>query len=222
MAVPSWRRILVLLLILTGGLLVLLRIVLPRHIARPMPHLLVVGQAPSAMAVDQVLHHLFVLNFGDGTVSMIDTRRIAAVRTLAVGGTPNPVGYGLAIAPTSRRVFVVDGGRAVRMLDARTGALLRAIRLPVDPFFVAVDNRAQRVFVSESNNFKGNSVVMLDARTGTLLHRTIVGAGASALAADERTGHVFVLNIGANTVSMLDARTGALLRTIPIAGGQAS
>jgi len=213
------RRLLVTLVAVIAGVLLVVIAVWPHQQAHTAHATLIMGQDPDVLAVAPSHRHVFVLNYGDGTVGMVDIGRPTIVQTLNVGGTPHPVGYGLAIAQEVGHVFVVNGGNAVRMLDVASGAVLRTIHLSVAPFFLAVDERTDRVFISETNNFTGHSVVMLNARTGALVRRIAVGKGASALAVDQRVGHVFVQNLGDNTVSMLDARSGILLRTITIGTG---
>ncbi len=181
-----------------------------------------VGHDPSAITVDPMTHHVFVLNYGDGTISMIDTRHDPTVRSLTVGGSTAAVAYDLAVASAAGRVFVSDGGDAVRVLDAASGRLVRTIHLsPLIPSFLAVDERTARVFVSETgaaNIATGHTVSVLDARTGAWVRRVSAGQGAGPLVVDEGTDHVFVQDLGASTVVMLNARTGAPLRTIALGG----
>ncbi len=179
----------------------------------------IVGQGAAAIEAAPSLDRAFVLNDADGTISMIDLHHASTAQTLRIGGAPYPVRIGLVIDQRAGHVFVVNGGNAVRMLDARSGRLLHTVILPLAPAFLSVDERTSRVFVSEVNTKKGANVDVLDARTGLPVRRVAVGHGAGALAVDERVGHVFVQNVGENTVSMLDARSGVELRTIALGSG---
>ncbi len=183
------------------------------------PHALIVGRDPDAIAVDPVAHRALVANYGDGTVSVLDTARPAVLGATTVAASPGVYGFVVALSARMGHAFVIDGGYAVNMLDLRTGRLLKVIPFQAAPEFMAVDERTGRLFVSETNNFTGRTVAVFDARTGAFLRRTTVGKGASALAVDERAGHVFVVNVDANSVSMLNARDGSPLRTIAVGTG---
>lgn len=179
---------------------------------------LVVGHAPNEIVIDEAYHHVFVLNYGDGTLSMITTGGTPTIQTLAVHGMPYPLGSGLAIAQSTAHVFVAFNA-TLSMLDARTGRVLRVTTLNAPPSTLAVDDRTKRVFVAEANNFQGNSIGVFDASTGLLVRRVTVGKGPGACAIDEQSGQVFVENLGQNTVSVLDAHSGVLLRTLTVGHG---
>jgi serine/threonine protein kinase, bacterial len=180
-------------------------------------------------------------------VSLLNTRTGALLRTIPLGLMPCDAGADLpctaaAVDERTRRVFVVgDSGPGtftggVRMLDARSGAVLRRLTVRGRPYAVAVDARRGHVFVVNLGDPTINgTVLMLDARTGGVLHTLPVGGTPLALAVDERTGRAIVLgtNGGArallnrsglsrefatDTLSVLDTRTGAILRTITVGG----
>jgi YVTN family beta-propeller protein len=78
---------------------------------------------------------------------------------------------------------------------------------------IAVDSRAQRVFVANSGN---STVSMLDTVSGRVVRTIAMGAVPVAVALDAENGHAFVTGRSDNTVSMLDARSGAVLRTVAV------
>jgi DNA-binding beta-propeller fold protein YncE len=201
-----------------------------------------VGLGSGALAVDERTGHAFVANQGrmqwyknaDGTnsyrainpsVSLLDTRTGHLLRTLTLGGQ---VPYALAADARTSRVFVATGpmppnmpgaSGAVRVLDARTGALLRTVALhaipPLASSQMAVDETTGHVFVAlpdYGSPAAPSAVRMLDARTGAMLRSVTVGPESTALLVDRRTHRLLVMN--GHTVSMLDTRTGAVVRTL--------
>ena len=62
--------------------------------ARPLVDTVTVGVSPSSVAVDPRTHHVFVTNWGDNTVSMLDAASGRVVRVAAVGHTPSAVAVG--------------------------------------------------------------------------------------------------------------------------------
>jgi len=207
-----------------------------------------VGSRPHAIALDAQTHRAFVLNTGDNSVSVLDTRRDTVVRTIhlgentsdasvgaqglgrgyasyggqAVGGQGFGFAFGFnqgdaALDVRTNRVFLALGG-VIRVLDARSGALLRTVTIPGASDHLAIDSQAGQVFVAGSGG-----VSVLDGRTGRLLRTLVTGTAASAVAVDARRGLLFVARAGARdadgtlqgpgTVLVLDARTGASRRT---------
>lgn len=169
-------------------------------------------------------------------VSIVDTRSDQLLHTVALGG----LSFGGAIVATgTNRAFVL--GRSpgnsgpsdtVSILDTRSGAVVRRVRISFAPIAATVDERAGRVFVASQGGLKANGttpigmgmVSALDARTGRLLWQSAVGLRPVAIAADAQTQRVFVVNAGVygptgpgvGSVSVLDARTGASVRTVTV------
>jgi YVTN family beta-propeller protein len=116
-----------------------------------------VGRAPQALAVDGRTGRVFVVNMGDGTVSVLDARSGAFLRTVTVGANPSAV----AVDERSGRLFVALAGAtnsdgvfmnagSVRVLDARSGSILHTVALGPDPTAIAVDETTGRVFVASA------------------------------------------------------------------------
>jgi len=111
---------------------------------------------PVTPVVDTRTGRVFVANDGGGTgsVSVLDARSGALLRTVTVG--PHP--FVMAVDGRSGRVFVTSlgamdaaglltGPGSVSVLDAQSGMLLRTVPVGVEPAVVAVDERAGRAFV---------------------------------------------------------------------------
>ena len=139
-------------------------------------HTLLVGPWPTAMVLDHRTSHAFVLNSGNNTVSVLDTRRGTLLRTTTVGTFPGAFvqpGYTRAIAVDERseRVFVGGYGRpgGITMLDAVSGRALSSTALPDGPAQIAVDEVTNRVFISNAGVATRMLASVLDATSGKLV-----------------------------------------------------
>lgn len=158
-----------------------------------------------AVVADARLNRVFVLNQGDGSVSILDARSGAVLHTAPVGQSPGA----LALDDRTDRLFVVNRATdsngvlpiergSVSVLDARNGALLRTVAVGWDPIDVAVDEQRGDVLVVNRNTgntafLRGRgSVSVLDARSGVVRRTITVGAAPVSVAVDEPTGHAFV------------------------------
>lgn len=203
---------------------------------------------PGALCVDEQTARAFIS--GDsvepsgysvalGTISVLDTRSGAVLRTVPVGANTGPpvvdtrlgrvfvasqAGAGHWVGTQTRRVFVAgQTENTLAMLDARSGAVVRVVSMSGVPTALAVDVRHGHLFVLSASD---DTLTMLDAASGRVLRTIGVGAHASALAIDERGNRLFVAAwgpitapgypTGAGSVSVFDLRGGAPRRTIRV------
>lgn len=84
-----------------------------------------VGWSPAELAVDARTGRVFVANFDDHTVSVLDATSGAVLHTIAVGPHPSA----LAVDEQIGRVFVVDPfySGVISVLDATSGRVLRIV-----------------------------------------------------------------------------------------------
>jgi len=192
---------------------------------------------PLAPAVDTTAGHVLAVMtsatdkaghpIGNGAVALLDTSTNAILDRVAVGGSGNAV----AVDDALHRAFVATTllppfvpapvGTTLRVLDTRSGRLLRTIRVGNAPIAVAVDGRTGHVFVATRGLTRAGiptpgRVLTLDARTGTVTHVATVGISPRTIAVATTTRRIFVVNQDSDNVSMLDARTGRLLHTTPL------
>src|SRR5438067_3630976 len=143
------------------------------------------GLLPLSVSVDERAGRAYVINQNSNTLSILDARSGALLRTVAVGQSP----AFLLVDERAGRVLVVNqSGNSVTVVDARTGAVLRTVAVGEYPDAAAVDEHSGRAFVGA---FDG-TVSVIDTRSGKLLRTTLVGGGVNALAVDQRAGHVIV------------------------------
>lgn len=194
---------------------------------------------PVALALDARTGRVFVATtsatdrttghpIGNGTVAILDTHRGNVLREIPVGGSGNAV----AVDETTRRAFVATTafppfvrtpvGKIVRVLDTRSGAVVRTVAVGEAPVDIAVDGRTNRVFVATLGPVTGagapsrGHVSVLDARTGAIIRTVPVGVSPRTMVVATSTQRVFVLNQDSQSVSTLDARMGTVLRTVTL------
>ena len=135
-------------------------------------HSIPIGSPPEALAVDESAGRLYVSY--PGYLAVIATRGGKVLQRGRIGGAM------LAVDQPTRHVFMADQeiyrGKdrgIVRLLDSRTGALLRTIVVGRLPRAIALDRRRWRLFVA---NAFDDTVSVLDTRTGTVLHTVHLAA----------------------------------------------
>jgi DNA-binding beta-propeller fold protein YncE len=128
------------------------------------------------------------------------------IRKVRISDAP----IGVAVDVALGHVFVACAGGTVRMLDARSGGIVRTTQVGGGPTSIALDERTGRVFVTHTG-YESRGVGVLSAGSGLLLGRK-AGYG-SLLAVDEPAGRVFIVDEQSGATWILDAATGRPLST---------
>ena len=154
---------------------------------------------------------LYVVNGGDGTVSVIDTSNNHIVATI-IGPAPllsityNP-NDGMLYLPTQ------EGDGKVHVLNPATLAFLKnPIAVGAFPSYMTISPKSDRGYVS--NQFGGLSVVDMKKRSVITELMGVTAPLGSALATE--SGKLYVINNQQSEVSVVDATSNTVLRSLPI------
>jgi DNA-binding beta-propeller fold protein YncE len=165
---------------------------------------------PTFVAVDSGTGRAFVLNQGSlavsnqtttqgytapGTISMLDTRTGAVLRTVAAGNDP----HAAAFDGRTGRVYVVNsmlhssGLSTLEILDAHSGRVLRTVNIAIFSGAVAVDERAGQVYTFGQGPPSINALDTTGRQVATITLNNPSNAqpNAYALALDARRSHLF-------------------------------
>ena len=161
----------------------------------------------------------------------VEQAQSIVLRTIKLGGTL------LAVDGGTGNVFLA-GGDHLRLLDGRTGAVLRLWTLHgsvtpgaefLSPSVLALDERNRRLFVTAYDFSNGGTITghvnVLDLRRQRLVPTAETRALPLAVAVDQQSGRAFVVtyknNAGqsASGVMVLDGRTGKILQRILVGRG---
>jgi DNA-binding beta-propeller fold protein YncE len=123
---------------------------------------------PQSIVVDAQTHRAFIttmpIGVGGASMTVLDTDTGAILHRLAIGGNESPPPVvderaGRVVVAASVKVRSGPGvAGIVRVLDARSGALVRAVTVGLFPQGVAVDEQTGRAFVT-SKGFAGAGLV---------------------------------------------------------------
>jgi YVTN family beta-propeller protein len=201
-----------------------------------------VGANPIDMTVAG--NRLFVLNSGDGSVSVIDTDTHQVVNTIRGVGYASPM-----VASSDGRYLYMSqydsyyATASVKVVDTTTGRVVKTITMPrcetegcdlpgggwansagITDIAISPDN--SRVYVSElwvGDTFYGGTVTMIDTATNTIVGSTSPSQWGDFYSNIEVSPDGTRLYAGSGypyfpTMDVLDARTLALIDTVPLDG----
>ena len=121
---------------------------------------------PAGLAVNPAGTRVYVSNYADGTISVIDTATRTVIATVRLGPCPNPssgitscVPAGVAISPDGTRVYVahlIASGNtgftgAISVIDTVNNSVAATLPIgPFDPRGIAVNPQEDRIYVANS------------------------------------------------------------------------
>jgi YVTN family beta-propeller protein len=168
----------------------------------------------------------YVSNEDEGTVTVIDADRSAAIATIAVGKRPR----GLALSPDGKLLYVAVSGMpkcpppltdaqcaqlsrapdadGVAVIDTAALARTRVLTGVSDPERVAVSRDGHRLYVSEEDAAR---LAVLDAARGRLLATVPVGREPEGVRVSPNGRWVLVTSEEDNSVTVIDAASYAVL-----------
>ena len=201
-----------------------------------------VGPNPIDMTVAG--DHLFVLNSGDGSVSVIDTRTNQVVNTIQGVGYASPM-----VASSDGRYLYMSQydsyyvTSSVKVIDVSTGTVVATVTMPkcesegcdlpgggwansagITDIAISPDN--SRVYVSElwvGDSFYGATVTMIDTATNTVVGSTSPSQWGDFYSNIEVSPDGSRIYAGSGypyfpTMDVLDARTLADIDSVPLDG----
>jgi YVTN family beta-propeller protein len=161
----------------------------------------------SAMVANAGMIQVYVSNFEDGTVSVIDATTNLVTATVPVGDRP----VDIAAAPDGSRVYVaVRNSNILSVIDTMTNEVTATVPMAGGPFGVDISPDGSRVYVRNRNV---QSVQAVDTVTNTVM--SSIGSGYGSFAAVHPDGSVYAGSV--EDIKVFDAALNAEIATVQTA-----
>lgn len=166
----------------------------------------------SAMVFDPENGTIFVVNWDDSNVTVIDGNTGALLTRVPVGLHPDS----LAFDPRSDDVYVTNSGsNNVSVVSGATDSVVKTVAVGTEPCAVLVDGENADAYVA---NFGSSNVTVVDP-TNWITTSIPVPGSADALAENSTTGNVYVGNYySEDYVAVISGTANAVASTIPTPG----
>ncbi|MGD0478104.1 MAG: protease pro-enzyme activation domain-containing protein [Nitrososphaerales archaeon] len=175
-----------------------------------------VGSGPYAVAVNPSTNRIYVANYWDNTVSVINGKTNLVMETIDVGGGPS----GIAVNPSTNRIYVANyWDYTVSVIGGKTNLVTATIDVGGGPSGIAVNPSTNRIYVV---NYWDNTVSVINGKTNLVTATIgvgIVGYGPDAVAVNTKTNTAYVTNTYENTVSVINGKTNLVTATIDVGYG---
>ena len=189
------------------------------------------GNSPTGLAVTPDGTKLYVTNFGDGTVSVVDTATNTVTATVTVRNTPQ----GIAVTPDGSKVYVANEGGTVSVIDTnlndgnKYNTVIATVNVGNSPYGVAVTPDGTKVYVANQGS---NTVSVIDTASDTLdLARPTITVGTNPDSFGQFIGNIPIVKIQSSpalqmTLEDYAATIGLMVdgagTNTPVAGGSAA
>ena len=163
-----------------------------------------VGKEPHDITVSPDQRFVVTGNFGDGTISIINTRTLLVEKTIKTGGGA----HGVAFSPDGNFLFVANAkDNTLSIIETGTFSNQKEIIIGSFPEYVGVTKDGSKIFTT---NLAGNGSVTILENNGfeSRIIKTIdLGIDPHGWALSPDGSKVVITNLGSNLTYLLDADT---------------
>lgn len=184
---------------------------------------------PTSAPIEAITYDaLFVVNGGDGSVSVINTEVNEVAATIKLTNAAYP--HHISLSDDRARMLLaapgadLSGGHgaheghgvkgAVLLLDASTGATLKSRFTDAMNHNALFSSGGDEVWTSQMTT--PGAVLVLDAATLDTKQQVAVGDGPAEVTFAKGGAQAFVANGASNSVSVIDAKEKVVVKTIPV------
>jgi YVTN family beta-propeller protein len=158
------------------------------------------GQFPVHMVNTLDGHTLFVTNFNESSISVIDATTWKLIKKIQVPNRP----HGIVLSPDGRFVYAsCYGAHAVAVINVATETLVATVELPVASQPYGIGITADGRYVYASDNLTGR-LLIINTRSDTYVGSVQTGIHPALIARSPDGKRLYVANGGSRTVSVLD------------------
>jgi YVTN family beta-propeller protein len=169
-----------------------------------------VGIAPVGVAVLSSTNRIYVANYSDNTVSVINGNTNDVIATIAVNSRPQE----LAINPTTNRLYVANwNSGTVSVIDITSNTVITNIPVGSRPTGIAVNPNTNRIYGA---NYDSENLYVIDGATNSVITNISVGSSPRGVAVNPNTNRVYLANGNIGAVTVVDGSTNSVLTTISL------
>jgi YVTN family beta-propeller protein len=201
-----------------------------------------VGRYPHGVAVNEETNRVYVANFNEGSISIIDGTTNEVIDTIKVGKGPRDV----TVNAQTNRLYVANIGLhdmsainskilpwvglrlywakfAVSVIDGHTNETLVHVSVGTNPWIIEASETTNRIYVA---NYGSYSVSVIDGESNEVI--ATIGMGLfrtpGGIAVNEKTNRLYIVNtfhlgpldIGAGRLLIVDGDTNKVLSTLRV------
>jgi YVTN family beta-propeller protein len=174
--------------------------------------------APGMIVFDPANSYMYVGNYRDKSISVIDSKSNEVVTTIPLSGSPSA----LAFNPKNGNMYVAGGAsNVISVLDSKSNKVIKLITgVGIIPNAIAFNPKNGNMYVAGGFS---KSVFVIDSEQNQIIKNIPVGRGPNdvpnAIAFNPKNGNMYVTVGFSNVVSVINSTINQVVNTIPVGEG---
>ncbi|MGQ9707253.1 MAG: YncE family protein [bacterium] len=170
----------------------------------------VVGSKPRALLWDSIHDKIFVANYNDSSVSVIDGATNQVITTVRVGGFP----FNLCLNSLNGKVYAANQvSGTISVIDGATNQVITTVGVGSYPQAMCFNSNDNRLYVT---NYRGATVTVIDGVSDEVLTTVPVDTNPIALVYNLMYNKIYCANFANNTVTVIDGATNQVITTVNV------
>lgn len=176
-----------------------------------------VGLAPIEIAVNPVTNRIYVANFNNDNISVIDGSSNQEIATIEIGAAPQ----GICVNPATNRIYVTHDGDdrtfdrdVLTVIDGSTNQVIDTFKTSVNLEWVDVNPSTNTVYTNGSRDTSYHWIIALDGATNEELATIELNDDMGKGAINPVTNRIYIIN--GQRVKVIDGATNEVISTIGI------
>lgn len=169
-----------------------------------------VGAKPRALVWDSLDDRIYVANYTDSSLTVIDGTSNQVLRTIPAGQFP----YVLCYNPSANRIYCANyGSNTITVVDAASYDVIATIPVGRNPSALCFNPTSNKVYAVNSRDA---TVSVIDAANNTVITTVRVDSSPSAAIWKPDINRVYVANFASNSVSVIDGSTDSVIARVAV------
>jgi len=163
-----------------------------------------VGKEPHDIAVSPDNKFVATANFGDGTVSIINTETLLIEKTIQTGKGA----HGVVFDPRGNFLFVANAeDNTLSIIETALFTQQEKVKIGTFPEYVGITKDSSKVFTTNLGGDGSVSIIANDGFNSRLLKTIDLGIDPHGWAVSPDGNKIIITNLGSNFTYLLDAET---------------
>ena len=166
------------------------------------------GNSPMSLYYAHSSKLLYVTNWYENKISVINTLNNKLIKTIDVGKSP----AGIFVAEHLKRIFVANkDDNTVSVIDTDKFKILKNIHVGKSPYGVFSSLKTEYIFIT---NVQSDSVTLINKKTLKVEKEIKVGKWPYQIVYNKRKKNIYVTNQRDNSISIIDLKDKKVTKTI--------
>ena len=162
--------------------------------------------------MNPITNKIYVANYNDDNVSVIDGLTDLLVATVAVGDGP----YGVGINPDANKIYISNRlSNSLSVIDGETDSVVATVTVGTYPEDVGVNPNTNKIYVA---NIYSDNVSVIDGSINSVIATIPVSNQPQGIGVNSATNKIYISSWG-RKVSVIDGAVDAVIQIVHVGNG---